>query len=93
VVPSDTEHKNTSRPADKGSPGLRGALGEAAVSAARTDTFLGARYRRIERRPAAMAKRVKACMPANRIGADSAEARPSAGCGAERFPVLESNGS
>ncbi|MFD8097431.1 transposase [Streptomyces malaysiensis] len=39
--------KNTSGPAGKGNPWLRGALGEAAVSAARTDTFLGARYRRI----------------------------------------------
>ncbi|KPI09148.1 hypothetical protein OV450_8538, partial [Actinobacteria bacterium OV450] len=29
---------------------LRGALGEAAISAARTDTFLGARYRRIVKR-------------------------------------------
>jgi transposase len=39
--------KNTSGPTGKGNPWLRGALGEAAVSAARTDTFLGARYRRI----------------------------------------------
>ena len=31
--------KNTSGPAGKGNPWLRGALGEAAVSAARTDTF------------------------------------------------------
>ncbi|MBW8086697.1 transposase [Streptomyces hygroscopicus subsp. hygroscopicus] len=42
--------KNTSGPAGKGNPWLRGALGEAAVSAARTDTFLGARYRRIVKR-------------------------------------------
>ncbi|MEU1276352.1 IS110 family transposase [Streptomyces sp. NPDC005799] len=42
--------KNTSEPAGKGNPWLRGALGEAAVSAARTDTFLGARYRRIVKR-------------------------------------------
>lgn len=42
--------KNTSGPAGKGNPWLRGALGEAAISAARTDTFLGARYRRIVKR-------------------------------------------
>lgn len=42
--------KNTSGPAGKGNPWLRGALGEAAVSAARTDTFLGVRYRRIVKR-------------------------------------------
>ena len=34
----------------KGNPYLRGLLGEAAASAARTDTFLGERYRRIVRR-------------------------------------------
>lgn len=42
--------KNTSGPTGKGNPWLRGALGEAAISAARTDTFLGARYRRIVKR-------------------------------------------
>ncbi|WNZ14670.1 transposase [Streptomyces sp. 11x1] len=42
--------KNTSGPAGKGNSWLRGALGEAAVSAARTDTFPGARYRRIVKR-------------------------------------------
>ncbi|HEY9327698.1 MAG TPA: IS110 family transposase [Streptomyces sp.] len=42
--------KNTSGPTGKGNPWLRGALGEAAISAARTDTFLGARYRRIVER-------------------------------------------
>lgn len=42
--------KSTSGPAGKGNPWLRGALGEAAISAARTDTFLGARYRRIIQR-------------------------------------------
>ncbi|WP_406491871.1 IS110 family transposase [Streptomyces sp. NBC_00846] len=42
--------KNTSGPTGKGNPWLRGALGEAAISAARTDTFLGARYRRIAKR-------------------------------------------
>ncbi|MGH3185403.1 MAG: transposase [Streptosporangiaceae bacterium] len=34
----------------KGNPYLKGALGEVAAAAARTDTFLGQRYRRIRRR-------------------------------------------
>ena len=34
----------------KGNPYLKGALGEAAVAAAKTDTFLGARYRRLVKR-------------------------------------------
>lgn len=34
----------------KGNPYLKGALGEAAAAAARTDTFLGARYRRLVKR-------------------------------------------
>ncbi|MBT2405694.1 MULTISPECIES: hypothetical protein [unclassified Streptomyces] len=34
----------------QGNPWLKGALGEAANAAARTDTFLGARYRRIGKR-------------------------------------------
>ena len=34
----------------KGNPYLNGALGEAAAAAARTDTFLGERYRRIVKR-------------------------------------------
>ncbi len=34
----------------KGNPYLKGALGEAANAAARTDTFLGERYRRIVKR-------------------------------------------
>lgn len=42
--------KNTSGPAGKGNPWLKGALGEAANAAARTNTFLGARYRRIVKR-------------------------------------------
>ncbi|MER5599572.1 transposase [Streptomyces sp. NPDC002265] len=42
--------KNTSGPAGKGNPWLKGALGEAANAAARTDTFLNARYRRIVKR-------------------------------------------
>ena len=42
--------KNRSGPAGDGNPYLKGVLGEAAASAARTDTFLGERYRRIARR-------------------------------------------
>jgi hypothetical protein len=34
----------------KGNPYLKGALGEAAAAAAKTDTFLGERYRRIAKR-------------------------------------------
>jgi transposase len=34
----------------KGNPYLKGALGEAATAAAKTDTFLGERYRRIVKR-------------------------------------------
>ncbi|WP_246203716.1 IS110 family transposase [Streptomyces tailanensis] len=34
----------------KGNPWLKGALGEAAMAASRTNTFLGARYRRIVKR-------------------------------------------
>jgi transposase len=37
--------------AGKGNPWLGGILGEIAATAARTDTFLGQRYRRIARRP------------------------------------------
>ncbi|GEC10770.1 IS110 family transposase [Streptomyces spinoverrucosus] len=42
--------KNTAGPTGRGNPWLKGALGEAASAAARTDTFLGARYRRIVKR-------------------------------------------
>ncbi|MFE3527358.1 transposase, partial [Streptomyces sp. NPDC059161] len=42
--------KNTSGPAGQGNPWLKGALGEATNAASRTDTFLGARYRRIVKR-------------------------------------------
>ncbi|OPC77677.1 IS110 family transposase [Embleya scabrispora] len=42
--------RNTAGPAGQGNPRLKGALGEAANAAARTDTFLGARYRRIVKR-------------------------------------------
>lgn len=34
----------------KGNPYLKGSLGEAAAAAARTDTFLGERYRRLAKR-------------------------------------------
>lgn len=37
-------------PAGKGNPYLRGATGVAVMTAARTETFLGARYRRLARR-------------------------------------------
>ncbi|MEU9447097.1 transposase [Streptomyces sp. NPDC048277] len=42
--------KSTTGPADKGNPWLKGALGEAASAATRTDTFPGARYRRLVKR-------------------------------------------
>ncbi|MEU6655193.1 transposase [Streptomyces sp. NPDC046900] len=42
--------KNTAGPTGKGNSWLKGAPGEAASAAARTDTFLGARYRRIVKR-------------------------------------------
>ncbi|MFF4120909.1 transposase [Streptomyces sp. NPDC001714] len=42
--------KNTTGPVGKGNPWLKGALGEAAMSAARRNTFLGARYKRIVKR-------------------------------------------
>jgi transposase len=42
--------KTTRGKQDKGNPWLGGILGEIAASAARTDTFLGERYRRIARR-------------------------------------------
>jgi transposase len=42
--------KNRTGPAGKGNPYLKGILGEAAAAAARTDTFLGERYRRIVKR-------------------------------------------
>ena len=43
-------NKTTSGQAGKGNPWLGGILGEIAASAARTDTFLGERYRRLVRR-------------------------------------------
>jgi transposase len=42
--------KTSHAPPGKGNPYLGGILGEIAASAARTDTFLGERYRRIARR-------------------------------------------
>lgn len=42
--------KNTSGPTGHGNPWLKGMIGEAAMAAARTDTFLGARYRRLVKR-------------------------------------------
>ena len=42
--------KTTTGKAGKGNPYLKGVLGEAAAAAARTDTFLGERYRRIVKR-------------------------------------------
>jgi hypothetical protein len=42
--------KNTSGKAGKGNPYLKGVLGTVAASAARTDTFLGERYRRLVKR-------------------------------------------
>lgn len=42
--------KSRSGPTGKGNPYLKGALGEAAAAAARTETFPGERYRRIVKR-------------------------------------------
>lgn len=42
--------KNIGGPTGQGNPWLKRALGEAATAAARTDTFLGARYKRIVKR-------------------------------------------
>jgi transposase len=42
--------KSRSGKTGKGNPYLKGVLGEAAAAAARTNTFLGARYRRLARR-------------------------------------------
>jgi transposase len=42
--------RNRSGKTGKGNPYLKGILGEAAAAAARTDTFLGERYRRLARR-------------------------------------------
>ncbi|QDN75872.1 MULTISPECIES: IS110 family transposase [unclassified Streptomyces] len=42
--------KSTSGPTGKGNPWIKGAIGEAALSASRSNTFLGARYKRIVKR-------------------------------------------
>jgi transposase len=42
--------KTSARGTGKGNPWLKGVLGEAALAASRTDTFLGARYRRLVKR-------------------------------------------
>jgi transposase len=42
--------RSRSAPTGKGDPYLKGVLGSAAAAAARTDTFLGQRYRRLARR-------------------------------------------
>ena len=42
--------KSTAASPGKGDPWLKGPLGEVAVTAARSDTFLGERYRRLARR-------------------------------------------
>jgi transposase len=42
--------KSTAAKAGKGNPYLKGILGEAATAAAKTDTFLGERYRRVVKR-------------------------------------------
>ena len=42
--------KSTAAKAGKGNPYLKGILGEAAAAAAKTDTFLGERYRRVVKR-------------------------------------------
>jgi transposase len=42
--------KDTAGKAGKGNPYLKGCLGDAAAAAAKTDTFLGERYRRLARR-------------------------------------------
>jgi hypothetical protein len=42
--------KNRSGKSGKGNPYLKGILGEIATAAAKTDTFLGERYRRIVKR-------------------------------------------
>jgi transposase len=52
ISPRTTQSGATTRPGKtgKGNPYLKSVLGEAAASAARTNTFLGARYRRLARR-------------------------------------------
>jgi transposase len=49
-VTESTGHEKGNAGTGKGNRYLARVVGEAAVSAARTDTFLGERYRRIARR-------------------------------------------
>ena len=58
TLPADppVRQENHRRKAGKGNPWLNGILGEIAASAARTDTFLGERYRRLARRRGANAR-------------------------------------
>jgi transposase len=52
IAPQTIQSGATHRagPTGKGNPYLRGTLGEVATAAAKTDTFLGERYRRLVRR-------------------------------------------
>lgn len=71
--------RNTSGPAGQGNPWLKGALGEAANAAARTGTFLGARYRRIvNRRGHAKALVAVTSTPPAKPATSSASSKPSA---------------
>lgn len=47
----------------KGNPYLKSVLGEAAVSAGRTKTFLGARYRRLARRIGSYCRHIRSAHP------------------------------
>ena len=49
-APSSPAPRNRAGKTGKGNPYLKGVLGEAAAAAARTDTFLGERYRRLVKR-------------------------------------------
>lgn len=46
----ESSRTNVSRPTGKGNPWLKGALGEIALAASHTDSFLGARYKRLVKR-------------------------------------------
>lgn len=85
--------KNTSGPTGKGNPWLRGALGEAAISAARTDTFLGAHYRRIVKRRGHMKALVAVARSISRSSVPSAPgpvsaSRPFYRCIREAIEIL-----
>src|SRR6266511_2032887 len=49
-VTPPTRRRHENRDGSKGNPYLKGVLGEAATAAAKTNTFLGERYRRIVKR-------------------------------------------